>query len=81
MRLLRLTTGQGGGGAPVQEPLVYFTHIINAKTYGAWYRRLSSTDIEVFAAGLMRRASCPEGQELATSRAILEEFVRSREQQ
>lgn len=64
----------------MQEPLVYFTHTTNARTYGAWYRRLSSTEIEVFAAGLMKRASCPEGQELATSRAILEEFVRSREQ-
>lgn len=70
-----------GGGAGVKEPLVYFTHTINAKTYGAWYRRLSSTEIEVFAVGLMKRASCPDGQELATSRAILEEFVGSREQQ
>lgn len=64
----------------MQEPLVYFTHIINARTYGAWYRRLSATEIEVFAVGLMKRASCPDGKELATSRAILEEFVRSREQ-
>lgn len=65
----------------MQEPLFYFTHTINEKTYGAWYRRLSSTEIEVFAVGLLRRAPCAEGQELAASRAILEEFLHSREQQ
>jgi hypothetical protein len=60
----------------VQEPLIYFTHVVDGRTYGAWYRRLSATELEIFAIGLMKRASCPEGQELATSRAILEEFVR-----
>jgi hypothetical protein len=64
----------------VKKPLLYFTHVINGQTYGAWYRRLSSTELEIFAVGLMKRALCPEGQEVATSRAILEEFVRGPEQ-
>jgi len=63
----------------VQEPLIYFTHVVDGRTYGAWYRRISAAELEIFAVGLMRRVSCPEGQgqELAASRAILEEFVRS----
>jgi hypothetical protein len=60
----------------VEAPLVYFTHVVGGRTYGAWYRRLSPTELEVFAIGLMARVECPEGQEPATIRATLEEFVR-----
>jgi hypothetical protein len=60
----------------VQSSLIYFTHALDGRTYGGWYRRLSATEIEVFAIGLMTRATCPEGQELAASRATLEDFVR-----
>jgi hypothetical protein len=63
----------------VQKPLIYFTHVIDGRTYGGWYRRLSSTEIEIFAAGLMKRVPYPDGQEQATSRAVLEDFVRGRE--
>ena len=64
----------------MQKPLIYFTHVIDGRTHGAWYRRLSSTEIEIFAVGLMRRVPCADGQELATSRALLEAFVRGRDQ-
>jgi hypothetical protein len=63
----------------VQKPLIYFTHVIDGRTYGGWYRRLSSTEIEMFSAGLMRRLPCPDGQEQATSLAVLEDFVRGRD--
>jgi hypothetical protein len=59
----------------VDAPLVYFTHVVDGRTYGAWYRRLSPTELEIFAIGLMARVECPEGQEPARIRATLEEFV------
>jgi hypothetical protein len=64
----------------VQKPLIYFTHVIDGRTCGGWYRRLSSSEIEIFAVGLMRRVSCPDGQELVTSRTVLEDFLRGPKQ-
>ncbi len=40
----------------MQSDLSYLTHEVDGTTYGAWYRVLNGTMVEVLAVGLVRTA-------------------------
>src|SRR5262249_35844272 len=39
------------------EEMTFFTHQVNGRTYGAWYRQLTPHEIEVMGAGFLRKAT------------------------
>jgi hypothetical protein len=56
--------------------LHYFTHSINGKTYGGWYRLVSPGDLEVLGVGSMETVPFLGYEPEAVARSVLEEFVR-----
>lgn len=56
--------------------LHYFTHSINGKVYGGWYRLISPGDLEVLGAGSMETVRFAGFEPEAVARSVLEEFVR-----
>lgn len=56
--------------------LHYFTHSINGKVYGGWYRLVSPGDLEVLGVGSMETVSFAGFEPEAVARSVLEEFVR-----
>ena len=58
--------------------LTFFTHTIDGKLYGGWYRLEAPTDIEVQAVGFLQRVSWHGSTPEGAARQCLEEFVRQR---
>jgi hypothetical protein len=57
--------------------LVYFTHEVEGRLYGGWYRPVGGSAVEVYARGQIRKAKL--GKVDAPQRAcrMLEEIVRT----
>lgn len=58
--------------------LQYFTHTVDDHVYGAWYRIISPTEIEVIGVGLLESANYAGFSPDSTARSVLENFVRQR---
>jgi hypothetical protein len=58
--------------------LQYFTHSVDDHVYGAWYRIISPTEIEVIGVGLLESASYAGFSPESTAKSVLENFVRQR---
>lgn len=56
--------------------MTFFTHQVNGRTYGAWYRQLAPNEIEVMGAGFLCKTSYAGRDELSVARSVLEEFLR-----
>jgi hypothetical protein len=68
-----------GAGHKVQETVIdlsYFTHDVDGRLYGGWYRPVGDFAVEIYARGRVRRALL--GRMSAEQRAceILEQLVR-----
>lgn len=71
-----LTDGVENGGAV--SGLVYFTHVVDGHVYGAWYRVISSTQIELIGVGLLEFVSYGGFNPENAAKSNLEQFVRMR---
>ena len=58
--------------------LQYFTHSVDDHVYGAWYRIISPTEIEVIGVGLLESANYAGFSPESTARSVLENYVRQR---
>jgi hypothetical protein len=58
--------------------LTFFTHTIDGKLYGGWYRLEATTNIEVQAVGFLQRVSWNGSNPERAARKCLEDFVRQR---
>ena len=56
--------------------MTFFTHLVNGRTYGGWYRQLAPREIEIMGAGFLCKTSYAGSDELSVARSVLEEFVR-----
>ena len=70
-RLLR-----SGGRGLKNFDLQYFTHTIDGKLYGGWFRILAPSQLEVLGIGLMQTVQFCGSQPELTARSVLEAFVR-----
>jgi hypothetical protein len=61
-----------------QSRLNYFTHEVDGSVYGAWYRTVSSNEIEVIGVGMLESGEYGFSPEEA-AKGILENFVRLRQ--
>jgi len=62
----------------VDSGLRYFTHEIDGAMYGAWYRIVTSTQIEVIGIGMLERGEYAGFSPESSAKSILENFVRLR---
>jgi hypothetical protein len=62
----------------IDSGLRYFTHEVDGAVYGAWYRIVSSTQIEVIGVGMLEPGEYAGYSPESSARSILENFVRSR---
>jgi hypothetical protein len=58
------------------DEMTFFTHRVNGRTYGAWYRHLAPLELEIIGAGFMRKATYAGSDELSVARSVLEDFLR-----
>ena len=58
--------------------LSFFTHDVEGVSYGAWYRVIGQTDVEVLAVGLMQTVPLAGLAAEDVARTVLEDFVRAR---
>ncbi len=58
--------------------LTFFTHVIDGKLYGAWYRVRSTTEVEVQAVGLMQIMFWEGRSPEAAAQCCLEDFISRR---
>lgn len=58
--------------------LQYFTHVVDEQVYGAWYRIISPTEIEIIGVGLLACANYDGFSPDGAARSVLENFVRQR---
>ncbi|MET0535509.1 MAG: hypothetical protein ABW171_14935 [Steroidobacter sp.] len=58
--------------------LLYFTHAVDSHVYGAWYRIISSREIEVIGVGLLEPADYAGYSPESAAKSVLEKFVRQR---
>ena len=58
--------------------LLYFTHTVDGHVYGAWYRVISPTEIEVIGVGLLELANYAGFSPDSAAKSVLENFVRQR---
>lgn len=65
--------------AGAMHRLTFFTHLIDGKLYGAWYRVRSTTEVEIQALGLLKVVSWEGRSPEAAARCSLEEFVAQRQ--
>lgn len=65
-------------GTMVGSQLNYFTHLIDGAVYGAWYRTVSSNEIEVIGVGMLELGEYGFSPEVA-AKSMLENFVRLRQ--
>lgn len=56
--------------------LQYFTHTIDGKVYGGWFRIVTPSQLEVLGIGLMESVAFCGSQPELTARSVLETFVR-----
>jgi len=64
--------------AGAMHKLTFFTHVIDNKLYGGWYRLRSTTEVEVQAVGLLDVVSWEGRSPEAAAQCRLEEFVAQR---
>ena len=69
-----LASARAGG----MHKLTFFTHLINGKLYGGWYRVRSATEVEVQALGRLEFVSWEGRSPEAAAQCCLEEFVAQR---
>lgn len=62
----------------VDSGLRYFTHGVDGSVYGAWYRVISSTQIEVIGVGMLEPGEYAGFSPENSAKSILENFVRLR---
>jgi hypothetical protein len=62
------------------DEMTFFTHRVNGQTYGAWYRHVSSRELEIIGAGFLCKTPYAGSDELSVARSVLEEFLRSQMQ-
>jgi hypothetical protein len=65
--------------AGAMHKLTFFTHLIDGKLYGAWYRVRSTTEVEVQAVGLLKIVAWEGRSPQAAAQCCLEEFVAQRQ--
>jgi hypothetical protein len=65
--------------AGAMHKLTFFTHVIDGKLYGGWYRVRSTTEVEVQAVGLLDVVSWEGRSPEAAAQCRLEEFVAQRQ--
>lgn len=70
--------GWGEWGAETLAGLQFFTHIVDGESFGAWYRVISPTEIEVLAVGLLETADFGGFSPDSVARSVLENFIRGR---
>lgn len=58
--------------------LQYFTHIVDEHVYGAWFRIISPTEIEIIGVGLLECANYAGFSPDSAAKSVLENFVRQR---
>jgi hypothetical protein len=58
--------------------LQYFTHTVDNHVYGAWYRIISPTEIEIIGVGLLESANYAGFSPDSAAKSVLENFVRQR---
>jgi len=58
--------------------LQYFTHTVDEHVYGAWYRIISPTEIEVIGVGLLESVDYAGFSPENAAKSVLEKFVRQR---
>ena len=58
------------------DEMTFFTHQVNGRTYGAWYRQLAARELEIIGAGFLRKTSYAGCDELSVARSVLEDFLR-----
>lgn len=58
--------------------LQYFTHTVDEHVYGAWYRIISPTEIEIIGVGLLEPANYAGFSPESAAKSVLENFVRQR---
>jgi hypothetical protein len=56
--------------------LNYFIHSVDGANYGAWYRVISSDQLEVIGAGMLETAEFGGYSPESSARSMLENFVR-----
>ena len=56
--------------------LNYFIHSVDGANYGAWYRVISSDQLEVIGAGMLETAEYGGYSPESSARSMLENFVR-----
>jgi len=59
------------------DEMTFFTHRVNGRTYGAWYRHVSPRELEIIGAGFLCKTPYAGSDELSVARSVLEEFLRS----
>lgn len=61
------------------EGLTYFTHEVDGRLYGGWYRRAAGAGaaVELYARGQVRRAKLGRLSAEEKARTLMEEIVRS----
>jgi hypothetical protein len=64
--------------AGAMHKLTFFSHAIDGKLYGGWYRLRSTTEVEVQAVGLLDVVSWEGRSPEAAAQCRLEEFVAQR---
>lgn len=62
----------------VDSGLRYFTHDVDGSVYGAWYRVISSTQLEVIGVGMLEPGEYAGFSPESSAKSILENFVRLR---
>ena len=65
--------------AGAMHKLTFFTHVIDGKLYGGWYRLRSTTEVEVQAVGLLDVVSWEGRSPEAAAQCRLEAFVAQRQ--
>lgn len=58
--------------------LQYFTHTVDDHVYGAWYRIITPTEIEIIGVGLLECASYAGFSPESAAKSVLENYVRQR---
>jgi hypothetical protein len=74
-----VTVGYGARGRLKKMPqaqLNYFTHLIEGKRYGGWYRVVAEHELEVFGIGLMQTVRYAGADPETAACIVLDEFVR-----
>jgi hypothetical protein len=60
----------------IDSGLRYFTHEVDGALYGAWYRIVSPTQLEVIGVGLLQACEFAGFSPECSAKSILENFVR-----